>query len=74
MSATFLVLLLCGQPVFVFLDTPTDSSLYAIGEMEPERRKAFMETVDAVVAEGRAKRLDFKVEEQTAEKVCGIST
>lgn len=74
MTATFLVFLLCGQPVYVLLDTSQDTSLYAVGEMPDERRKVFMETVDEVVAEGRAKRIDFKVEDQTGMKVCGTST
>jgi hypothetical protein len=74
MTATFLVFLLCGQPAFVMLDTPQDTALYAVGEMTAEQRKAFLETMDGIVAEGRAKRLDFKVEDQAKGAVCGVST
>ncbi len=74
MSATFLVFLLCGQPVYVFLDTHKDMTLYAVGSMPPDRKEAFLDAMNNLVEEGQADRRDFKVEDQTKEKVCGIST
>lgn len=75
MTATFLVFLLCGQPTYVLLDIPNDGvTLYGVGEMQVEKRKDFMETMDGIVEQGRAKRVDFKVEDQTPGKVCGTST
>jgi hypothetical protein len=72
--ATFLVFLLCGQPVLVTLDTPESITVYAVGSMPADRRDEFMYLMGELVESGQAKRADFKVEEQTKDKVCGTST
>ena len=74
MTATFLVFLLCGQPVYVFLNTQDNVTLYAIGEMPDARKHDFMETMDEVIKSGQAKRLNFKVEDQVKGMTCGTST
>ena len=57
MTATFLIFLLCGNPVYVLLDTREDIALYAIGSMSAERRAEFMGMVDEVVELGKAKKV-----------------
>lgn len=74
MTATFLIFLLCGNPVYVLLDTREDIALYAIGSMSAERRAEFMGMVDEVVELGKAKKVEFKVEEEVEGMTCGTST
>ena len=74
MSATFLVFLLCGQPIYILLDTHEDVALYAVGTMPAERKAEFLLLMEEVVESGRAKRVDFKVEEQVKGMTCGVST
>ena len=74
MNATFLVFLLCGSPTFVTLDTPEGVSVYGVGEMTPDQRADWMALMDEYVAAGKAKRVDFKVEEQVKGYTCGVST
>ena len=74
MSATFLVFLLCGQPTFVTLDTPEGIAVYGVGEMTAVQRAEWMALMNELVIAGKAKRVDFRIEDQTREKVCGTST